>query len=376
MNSRLIATVGLVLALALVVGGFPAAAGPTTVTEINVSAVDAGGRIELDNSHVLVVNLESNPSTGYAWYVESRDEKVLEQVGDFALKAADKIGAPGMQILRFQGIASGQTTLNLVYRRPWEDVKPEKTFSLEVTVKAPLALPYKPEPVDTNIAPQEQETGGSVTALPSSYNWCPTYCTAVRDQGNCGSCWAFSTVGTMESVLMIRNAVTADFSEQYLVSCNADGWGCNGGWFAHDYHQWKYIVGEPGPGSVYESVFPYRASDVPCNPPHSHAYVINGWKYLSKNGVPTTNAIKNAIYNYGPVSAAVYVGSDFQGYTGGVFSTTQNGSINHAIVLTGWDDAGGYWILRNSWGSNWGVGGYMYIKYGTSQVGYAANYIW
>jgi hypothetical protein len=88
------------------------------------------------------------------------------------------------------------------------------------------------------------------------------------------------------------------------------------------------------------------------------------------------DAIKNAIYNYGPVAAAVCVDRYFQAYTGGIFTDpVPCRQVNHAIVLVGWDDAGGYWILRNSWGTSWGEQGYMRIAYGTSQVGYAANYV-
>ena len=82
--------------------------------------------------------------------------------------------------------------------------------------------------------------------------------------------------------------------------------------------------------------------------------------------------------NYGPVAASVYVGSAFQAYRGGIFNTTQNGQVNHGVVLVGWDDAqgtNGVWILRNSWGVGCSERGYMRIDYGTSQVGYAATYI-
>jgi cathepsin L len=93
--------------------------------------------------------------------------------------------------------------------------------------------------------------------------------------------------------------------------------------------------------------------------------------------------IKQAIQTYGPVAAAVYVGSYFQSYTGGVFDKNESSNggfcgcsapsqVNHAIVLIGWDDSKQAWLLRNSWGPGWGESGYMWIKYGASQVGYAA----
>jgi len=220
--------------------------------------------------------------------------------------------------------------------------------------------------------------------LPISYDWRPNGVTPVKNQGGCGSCWAFGTVGPLESQIKIKCGVTENLSEQYLVSCNTNGWGCGGGWWAHDYHEWKIPPGESEAGAVLEADFPYTARDDRCNPPHPHPYKIDSWSFVySQYSVPSVQQIKQAIYQYGPVSAAVVVRSQFQAYTGGVFDVDESyADINHAIVLVGWDDnyqwngnTYGVWILRNSWGSGWGEGGYMYITYGTSSVGYAANYI-
>ena len=224
---------------------------------------------------------------------------------------------------------------------------------------------------------------GSLGVLPSSFDWRDTGLPPVRNQGGCGSCWAFGTVGALESQIMIQSGTAVDLSEQYLVSCNESGWSCGGGWWAHDYHAWRIPTGEAETGAVLEADFPYQASDVPCSPPHDHAYTINDWAYVPGNEY-SVDEIKQAIYEYGPVAAAVAVGPAFQAYSAGVFDNDESGSygINHAIVLVGWNDAYawdgdtyGVWILRNSWGSGWGEGGYMYITYGTSRVGYAANYI-
>jgi C1A family cysteine protease len=217
-------------------------------------------------------------------------------------------------------------------------------------------------------------------ALPTSWDWCDQgACTPVKNQGGCGSCWAFGTVGALESSILIQDLVEEDLSEQYLVSCNTNGWGCNGGWWAHDYHQWKYSPPETEAGAVPEDEFPYAARDDPCGGPYSHPWQIHDWAYVGNSySVPSVSAIKQAMLDYGPVAAAVYVGSDFQAYTGGIFNSNQTGSVNHGIVLVGWDDmqgSDGVWFLRNSWGTGWGEDGYMRIEYGTSMVGYAANYV-
>ncbi|HEX7401618.1 MAG TPA: C1 family peptidase, partial [candidate division Zixibacteria bacterium] len=179
----------------------------------------------------------------------------------------------------------------------------------------------------------------SPKSLPAAFSWCDSGgCPPVRNQGSCGSCWAFSTVGALECNIKIKDKVTVDLSEQWLVSCNSDGWSCSGGWWAHDYHQWKT---DPcgGTGAVLESNFPYTATNASCNCPYSHDYLIQDWGFVgSSYGIPLVSSIKQAILDYGPVSVTVYVNSAFQAYTGGVFNGCASDEINHGVVLVGWDD--------------------------------------
>ncbi|MCK4761006.1 MAG: hypothetical protein KAW12_02330 [Candidatus Aminicenantes bacterium] len=188
--------------------------------------------------------------------------------------------------------------------------------------------------------------------------------TSVRNQGSCGSCWAFSTAGVFESVLL-KNGITADLSEQWLVSCNTDGWGCNGGWFANDY----YI----NPGAVVEKCFRYKASDLPCKDTCPYEYIATG-----QGSASNVAAIKGAIQDWGGVSCAVTVTSYFQAYSGGTFTYDTNLQVNHAVLLVGWDDSlgsAGAWRMKNSWGTGWGEGGMMWIAYGASNIGYGGNYL-
>ena len=205
--------------------------------------------------------------------------------------------------------------------------------------------------------------------------------TAVRDQGTCGSCWAFAAVGALESAIRIRDGRTVDLSEQYLVSCNQELWGCSGGWTAHSYHQDRKPPSESLAGAVLEADFPYASKDLACQGPYAHPYRIQGWSDIGSWDEPDVEAIKQAIYTYGPVQSAVCVGAKFIMYRGGVFDTDESSScrpVNHAVNLVGWDDTlgeHGVWILRNSWGTGWGNRGYMLIDRGVSRIGYAANYI-
>jgi len=215
-------------------------------------------------------------------------------------------------------------------------------------------------------------------SLPDSFDWRTQAggLPPVRNQGGCGSCWAFGTIGPIECGIKIQDGIVEDLSEQWLVSCNEDGYSCSGGWWCHEYYIMNGNRQDPcgDDGAVMESDFPYVAYNAPCNCPYPHEYFIDSWAYVGpKYGVATVEQIKNAIYTYGPVSVAVCVNSAFQGYNGGIFNGPSCGSINHAVTLVGWDDnqgSNGVWFLRNSWGPGWGEGGYMRIEYGVSSVGY------
>ena len=216
-------------------------------------------------------------------------------------------------------------------------------------------------------------------SLPDSFDWrTQGGCTPIKNQGTCGSCWAFATVAPLECNILIKDSIVVDLSEQWLISCNREGWGCDGGWFAHDYHESKTdYCGDSG--AVLEEYCPYRTYAVACSCPYPHDYFIDDWHYISSTStIPSISYIKQALLTYGPVSAGVTVGSAFQAYNGGVFNAQVTGSINHLVSLVGWDDnqgSNGVWILRNSWGTGWGESGYMRIEYGCSNVGYGACYV-
>jgi C1A family cysteine protease/predicted secreted protein len=351
--------------------------------EIVVTADDHGREIELGEGQLLVVRLQASPSTGYSWQVsEPGIEPILQQAGAAEFQPeSELLGAPGIQILRFEGVRDGDSTLMLEYRRPWEaEAEPAGTFSLQVRAQGPFHG-LRPSHTPTTLVETPVSLGDQSAAdLPSTFNWCDLGgCTQVKDQGQCGSCWAFGTAGPLELNILIREGMPQDLSEQYLVSCNTEGWGCNGGLWAHDYHAWKVPPGEVGAGGVEESSFPYAAADEPCSPPHPHEYQIQTWTYVEGGqGVAPVVDIKRAINERGPVATAVCVNSAFQSYTGGVFDGPGCFLVNHAVVLVGWDDEqgdSGVWILRNSWGADWGEAGYMRIAYGVSNVGWGANYV-
>jgi len=234
-------------------------------------------------------------------------------------------------------------------------------------------------PADWEATPRRSEIEAG-RDLPSAWDWRDhNGCTPIRNQGGCGSCWAFSAVGAVECSILINEGWNLNLSEQWLVSCTEAG-DCGGGW--HN-GALAYLTCRPNAydscgdcGPVPENEFPYVGWNAPCYCPYSHPYQVDSFGFAGNK--EDIAQIKEAIHFYGPVSVTVRADGAFQGYDGGIFNACSSGSINHAVVLVGWDDSlgsEGCWILRNSWGSWWGDGGYMYIEYGCSSVGNSAYFI-
>ncbi len=233
-------------------------------------------------------------------------------------------------------------------------------------------------PADWSSTPR-QDAPPPARDLPSYFNWCDMEgCTSVKDQAGCGACWAFATVGILESNILLNDGIEVDLSEQWLLSCNTDSMTCGGGWFCSRYHlATGDSCGESG--AVFEVDFPYAAQDLPCGCPYTHQYWIDEWGYVPGGDIPPVSAIKEAIVNYGPVATAICTPPAFHAYDSGVFNSCDDpGNLDHGVIIVGWDDSlgsEGAWRIRNSWGTSWGEDGYMWIEYGCIQVGNGANWI-
>jgi TolA-binding protein len=202
----------------------------------------------------------------------------------------------------------------------------------------------------------------------SAFAWSDTLA-PIRNQGSCGSCWAFAAVSTIETSNMLINGGQSDLAEQHALSCSNAG-SCWGGWYTTVY-DW---LGGGTDGLQTEQSVPYEGSDDSCSNSGHTPYEIDTWGWVDPvDTQPSVDDIKASMCKYGAITAAVAATPAFIAYGGGVFDESSSSQINHAVVLVGWDDSKGAWLLRNSWGTNWGEDGYMWIDYNSNSVGsYAA----
>ncbi len=352
---------------------------------------DTGSIIRLGRSTVAVFELEANPSTGYIWEPGLPEDGSVRIIGrQFLSSNKHVLGSSGVEKIYVVGKRKGNVALTFALKRAHarKEILKRLKFIIESEGRFLEKFEIPKLKFSTPNIDGIQRDGSTATyksnniessseGLPRSFNWCDIYgCTPIKDQEYCGACWAFSTTAVLENLIKFKDGQTVQLSEQYLLSCNSEGYDCSGGWWAHDYHQWKTSSGDWEAGAVSQVAEPYLAQKGICNAPYEKVAKILDWGYVGNaNDLSTTDAIKQAIYEHGPVAAAICVNAAFSEYSGGIFNGPGCIQVNHGIVLVGWNDDGGYWILRNSFGPHWGEKGYMRIKYGVSNVGLGASWI-
>jgi len=214
-----------------------------------------------------------------------------------------------------------------------------------------------------------------VHAPPASIDWTTKGAvTAIKDQGQCGSCWAFSTTGSVEGAWQIAGNKLVSLSEQQLVDCSGSfgNEGCNGGLMDYAF---EYIIANKG--ITTEQGYPYKGVDGTCKKNQKAAATIKGYQDVTSGD---EDALLDAVA-LGPVSVAIEADqSCFQFYSGGILSDPSCGTnLDHGVLAVGYGTDStntNYWKVKNSWGKSWGEKGYVRMIRGQNECGIslAASY--
>jgi len=248
---------------------------------------------------------------------------------------------------------------------------------------------FIPPPMNLSHLTGKQPQGKLMAvSLPASFDWRDyNKVTSVKNQGSCGSCYAFAAIANFESKILKDGAAVLpdpDYSENNAKECNYYQSSCYGGWY-------EYVASLfSQKGVVNESCDPYVPANVSCNSTCPYQKTLTDWRIISGPSIPDTTVLKNYIMTYGPVFTTLYASGlpGFGSYDGSyTFNwTAPSAYLDHAVLIVGWSNnlppdqqtgmPGDGWIVKNSWGSDWGDQGYFYIHYGAANIGMYSSFVY
>ena len=202
------------------------------------------------------------------------------------------------------------------------------------------------------------KNNGLSTFVPSvvDYRLANGVVSPVKDQGQCGSCWAFSSAEALEGQLGL-NGHLVNVSTQNFVDCVSQDYGCGGGWMD------DALAYAEKSGVESDADYPYLAVSQTCQANASQA-IIHPLMYV--NVPPSDDALRHALLTFGPISIAMDATDNFQAYDSSQYifnDDTCDATVpDHALLLTGYNMDENYWIVKNSWNTDWGRDGYIYIN--------------
>jgi C1A family cysteine protease len=213
----------------------------------------------------------------------------------------------------------------------------------------------------------------NMKAAPTNWDWTEHGAvTPIKNQEQCGSCWAFSTIGNVEGVWKLGGHALTGLSEQQEVDCTKDCYGCSGGW---PFLAMKDLLQDSEGKIDTEASYPYTAANGQCSfKANSVGATITGYKsYCTEQTQDCSeDNMVTLLYNKGPLSACLDAGP-MQYYSGGIQNPTScnPSAIDHCITIVGYGETSGtkYWKIKNSWGTGWGEAGYYQLIRGTGACG-------
>merc|ERR1719422_551498 len=303
------------------------------------------------------------------------DKDVLDALGD-GMDAFDTLNEEDFKKANEKFMEGEQTwweAINEFANLPEDEFEANHTGLFKNATEYARGLLRIPVPVDeASERYLDQFRESRADDVPASYDSNALgHVSPVKHQGSCGSCVAFSTMAVIETVIKkATGAEFGDYSEQQLVDCGYDGYynnGCNGA-SEHGYVKW---ITDKKIELTAEAWYPYKGTRNQCPSDLKHfnqgAEITKSW--WTKDGDEET--LKKLVAKHGAVVSTVMASGPFQNYEGGVFAGCTGDDLDHAITVVGYGTENGqdYWLIKNSWGSDWGENGFIKLKRGVGMCG-------